>query len=89
MAEEVNFIQIHLILLTILGPLIAGSVIAWVKTKTRCLDKIDKRSFRQSQALIVMAQEIDKQTNHAHPDDQKSDLASTVEKLLKDEKGNL
>lgn len=89
MSAEIDPIQIHLIILTVLGPITAGAVIAWIKSKTKCLDKIDRRSFRQSQALIVMAQEIDRQTNHAHPDVVPSDLAKTVEKLLKDEKGNL
>jgi|APSaa5957512535_1039671.scaffolds.fasta_scaffold05906_10 hypothetical protein len=87
--NEIDPTQVHLLILTVLGPITAAAVIAWIKSKTKCLDKIDKRSFRQSQALIVMAQEIDKQTNHAHPDDTPSELAKTVEKLLKDEKGDL
>ena len=87
MAELFNdmFFQIHLIIVSIAIP----SILAWVKHKTSCLDKIDKRSFRQSQAMIILAQEIDQQTNFAHPKDIRSELAKRVESLLKDEKGNL
>ena len=86
---EIDPIQVRLTMLTIVGPAITGIILAWVKSKTKCLSKIDKRSFRQSKALIVMAQEIDRQANYAHHKNQKSDLSETIEELLKDEKGNL
>lgn len=86
---ELDYTQIHLIVLTILGPILATGIIAWIKTKTKCLSKIDKRSFRQSKALILLAEQIDNQTNHAHPKDQESNLATTMKDQLTDEKGNL
>ncbi|GEM_PF-4286970 len=79
-----TIIQIHLVIISFAIPVL----IAWIRKKTMCLDKIDKRSFRQSQALLVLSQEIDKQTNKAHPGTE-SELAERVETILKDEEGKL
>ena len=76
--------QIHLILLSIIFPAIA----AWFFRKFRCIDRLGKRSFRQSKALIELSRAIERQTNEAHPD-VKSDVANMTERLLRDEEGNL
>ncbi|GKS67353.1 hypothetical protein YTPLAS73_09000 [Nitrosarchaeum sp.] len=77
------FAEIYLIILSIILPV----VIAWMQSKIKCLDKLDKRTFRIAQALIIMAQDIDKQTNRTHPETN-SDLSARVEKILRDSNGN-
>lgn len=86
MSEILNtqIFQIHLLIVSIMIPII----IAWVRSKISCLDKVDKRTFRISQALITMAEDIDKQTNRAHKDAQ-STLAERLKRGLEDERGNL
>ena len=84
---EINaetLLQLHVLILTFAIPL----VIAFVRQKLRCIEKIDKRSFRQSQAFLVYAEMIDNQTNITQ-NNQNSNLRDTIEGLLKDEKGNL
>lgn len=68
----------------------------YFKNRLHCIDvvadktsKNEARSIRQSKAMILMAQILDGQTNFHHPDHTPSNLASEVEKLLQDERGNL
>lgn len=79
------------VVLSVIGTLI----VYYVKKRALCaevqaqhLDKLDKRTFRQSQAMEQMAAQQDKVTNKYHPDAQ-SNLAETVGRILRDEKGDL
>lgn len=59
-------------------------------TLRRCLTKIEKRSFRQSQAMLIMARDADKVTNRLHPQETvKSELLEEIEQLLRGSDGNL
>ena len=62
---EVNDFQ--LALLYIVGPIIAGAIFVFFKQKTKCLDKVDKRTFRQSKGMLNMAANLDSITNRLHP----------------------
>ena len=79
-----SIFEIHLIIVSVTIPVI----LAWVKTKTNCLDKVDRRTFRISKAMIILAEDIDKQTNQSHPDTD-STLHKRVKEILQDEKGDL
>jgi len=54
----------------------------------RCLTKIEKRTLRQSEAMVSMAEDMDKTTNTLHPD-ANSTMSERVSRQLKDEFGNL
>lgn len=64
-------------------------IVTWVKKKAGCQDKLDARSTRQSHALIYLAQSNDDITARLHPTEPKPNSAEIIEKLLKDEYGNL
>jgi hypothetical protein len=68
------------VLISIISPIVVATIlgtIAYIKKKIGCIDKIDQRTLRQSQAMIVLG-------NHISPD-----VGLEIEKLLKDEYGNL
>lgn len=70
----------------ITGPVIGG-VIGWLKNKFKCIDKVDKRSFRQSKAIIILANRLDDINQDQHGKD--LNLGAEVEEILKDQYGNL
>lgn len=84
MTEFDIIIQVHLLVVSILIPVL----IAWIHSKTKCLQKIDQRSFRQSQAMIILSKKLDNQNTKYHSDST-SDFTDQIETLLKDEEGNL
>lgn len=74
---------------------IGALIVYYVKKRALCaeaqarhMDKLDKRTFRQSQAMEQMAAQQDKITNKYHPDAD-SNIADTVGRLLRDENGDL
>jgi hypothetical protein len=75
------------IILVIFG-LIITAVLGFFAALRKCLTKIDKRTFRQSTAMMTMATESDKITNRLHPKED-SDIAKAVERQLRDSEGNL
>lgn len=87
--SELSAIEIHVYILTALAPIIAGGLYAFIKAKLRCLDKIDKRSFRQSQALILLGDKLDDFKKQNHKDGPTPTFRRDIEQILKDEKGNL
>jgi uncharacterized membrane protein len=62
-------------------------VVVWLKGKFRCIDKVSKRSFRQSKALIILANRFDNINEDQHGKDHH--LGDEVEEILKDEHGDL
>jgi len=54
-----------------------------------CLMNQDKRSFRQSQALIVLANELDDLHRESHPSASPAHLGKKIDTILRDENGNL
>ena len=67
--------------------LIAG-LIGFFTNIRRCLDKQNARNLRMIKAMMLLASNIDKQTNRNHKD-ALSTLEHDIEKQLKDDKGNL
>ena len=74
---------------------LVGMITWWFRRRVICaeiqakhLDQIDKRTFRQSAAMAEMAHMQDDITNKYHPD-ARSNLGETVDRLLRDETGNL
>lgn len=59
-----------------------------IEEQAKKIDKIDKRTFRQSQAMEEMAAKQDAITNKYHPDAD-SNLGESVARLLRDENGAL
>ena len=82
--QEMVF-QIHLVILSIAVPASIGFV--WKKFK--CIDKIDQRSIRHSKAWLVYVKMTDDQANRERTEYPKSENFQIIEKLLKDENGNL
>ena len=82
--------EYHLALLYILGPIIAGAIFVFFKAKIKCVDKIEKRTFRQSKGMLNMAANLDTITNRLHPEEKdNSNFYEQMERDLKDENGNL
>lgn len=74
---------------------IVTTVLAYFRSVKQCqiktsedVDKLSKRTFRQSKALLSMASAIDKQTNRLH-EDEDSTLLEDIQRDLEDENGNL
>jgi hypothetical protein len=87
MVEEMAvpvWMQIQLIGITIAIPI----AIAWAKGKIGCLDKVNKRSFRQSKAHLNLAAKLDEMTKDLHKDSEPT-FYNQMERDLKDENGNL
>ena len=84
-----EFEEIYIIVISILGPAIVGTLAAYFKTKIKCLDKIDKRSFRQSKGMLNMAAKLDELKEQLHPGTFKPTFYQQMQRDLTDEKGNL
>lgn len=75
-----------------IGLLVVGGIIPaiviWVTQKTKCLTKVDKRTFRQSKAMILLANKLDDvlKINHS---ELSGHFKRDMENALTDEKGNL
>ena len=74
------------IVLGVMG-LSLSPLLAWLRGKFKCIDKLNKRTFRQSKALIILANRFDDINEDQHGKDHH--LGNEVEEILKDEKGNL
>lgn len=83
---ENSYIEIAFLALAIGGPLLAA-IYAWFRTVKKCVDKNNKRTFRQSQATIIMAKRLDYIFEQEHG--KNLNLANEVEQLLRDAEGNL
>lgn len=53
------------------------------------MDKLDKRGWRQSQAIILLAEDRDELKPRLHPDKVIAPVKPKIERILKDDKGNL
>ncbi len=62
-------------------------VFVWLRGKFKCIDKVNKRTFRQSKALIILANRLDDIIEDQHGKDHH--LGDEVEEILKDDRGNL
>lgn len=65
-----------------------GGVVSFCTAVYRCVQKQGKRGYRQSQAILILAKNIEEQTKRDHPD-YNGGLYKEAEISLKDEKGNL
>ena len=65
-----------------------GGLIAFFRNVRSCLDKQSARTLRLMKAMQVLASEIDKQSIRNHPKEV-STFADDVDRILKDEQGNL
>ncbi len=83
---EYSFIEMAFLALAIGGPIFA-TIYAWFRTIKKCVDKNNKRTFRQSQATIIMAKRLDYIFEQEHG--KNLNLANEVEQLLRDAEGNL
>jgi len=86
MEDSNYFLEIAFLALAIAGPIL-GAVYAWFRTVKKCVDKNNKRTFRQSQATIIMAKRLDYIFEQEHG--KNLNLANEVEQLLRDAEGNL
>lgn len=89
------FMEFTTWLVIAISAVIGTSVFAYFKSLKKCqmetssnVDKLNKRSFRQSQAILQLASSIDKQSKRLHADDP-TDLLDDVSRTLRDEAGNL
>lgn len=53
----------------------------------KCLQKQDKRSWRQSQAFMLLVELIDDQTQDLHPGTKVHDIKERIQRILKDDNG--
>jgi len=80
-------------LLPILGILIAiatpltGAFYAWFRRLSKCIEKNNRRGWRQSKALIILANRLDDIYERKHGD--KVNLGPEIEEILKDSNGDL
>lgn len=82
---DVSFIEPSHVLGTVL--IVSASIFAYLVRKFKCLDKQDKRGWRQSTALIILANRLDDIYQEQHG--KKSNLGKEMETILKDDKGEL
>ena len=88
MAEEIVRSTIMIIIgLTITG--IAGSVLGYFRTRSKCLREMQKdisdmskRNFRIEKAIIILARMVDEQTDKVHPD-LNTDLDGLIKEILR------
>lgn len=88
MAEEIVQSTIMIIIgLTITG--IAGSVLGYFRTRSKCLREMQKdisdmskRNFRIEKAIIILARMVDEQTDKVHPD-LNTDLDGLIKEILR------
>lgn len=71
----------ELIVLSIIGG------IGWLSRMYLCIRKQEKRSWRQSQAIALIAQAEDENMAEYHPK-KKGSLYTAVDRMLKDDSGN-
>jgi len=64
-----------------------GAFYAWFRRLSKCIDKNDKRGWRQSKALIILANRLDDIYEKQHGD--KVNLGPEIEVILKDSNGDL
>lgn len=73
------------------GPLLVAfftGLGGWMTTIYRCVHKQSKRGWRQSQAIMLIAEHIQEETRRLHHNDKNApDLGKKVERILKDEHG--
>jgi len=84
--EIVQSVYLEIILFVVIG-IIAG-LAAFFKNLRACLNTQSARTLRMIKAFQVLASEIDKQNKRKNPTDV-STFASDVDRILKDEQGNL
>lgn len=53
----------------------------------RCLQRQEKRSWRQSQAFMLLVELIDDQTEDLHPNAKVHDIKERIQRILKDSEG--
>lgn len=67
---------------------IVAAFYAWLKSLKKCVDKNDKRGWRQSKALIILANRLDDIYAENH-EGGKPNLGPEIETILKDSNGDL
>jgi len=82
---DVSWVEPGHVLGTVL--IVSASIFGYLIRKFKCIDKQDKRGWRQSTALIVLANRVDDIYHEQHG--KKSNLGKEVETILKDDKGEL
>ena len=88
MSEQIVQSTIMIIIgLTITG--IAGSVLGYFRTRSKCLREMQKdisdmskRNFRIEKAIIILARMVDEQTDKVHPD-LNTDLDGLIKEILR------
>lgn len=88
MAEQILQSTIMIIIgLAITG--IAGSVLGYFRTRSKCLREMQKdisdmskRNFRIEKAIIILARMVDEQTDKAHPE-LNTDLDGLIKEILR------
>jgi hypothetical protein len=65
-----------------------GGGIRYLRNFRKCIDITNARSLRFAKAILLLAKDIRKQTNHDHENAQ-SNMADEVDTILKDEKSHL
>lgn len=55
----------------------------------RCIKKLNRRSWRTTQAVLLMSELIDDETAELHPTHKGHEIADKIKTLLKDEDGRL
>ena len=66
---------------------IVGAFYAWLRSLKKSVDKNDKRGWRQSKALIILANRLDDIYLQEHKG--KANLGPEIETILKDSNGDL
>ena len=87
MPEPIFYTVTAQVLVYIIVGIIAG-IASFLTTMFRCVRKLDKRSFRQSTAIMTLASAMDRDTHRLHPTET-PDIAKDVERQLKDTDGKL
>lgn len=73
------------------GVLIAATTgaVATIVRFIMCLKKLNRRSWRTTQAVMLMSELIDDETAELHPTHKGHEIADKIKNLLKDEDGSL
>jgi len=73
------------------GILIAATTgaVATIVRFIMCLKKLNRRSWRTTQAVMLMSELIDDETAELHPTHKGHEIADKIKNLLKDEDGSL